>query len=110
GRRRDGPRERVSRCLPRPPPRPDRRRPPRDPHHGGGHWGGPPHKPLPAPREIRTTAGARGRAFTEALGAPSTPAFAARLAAEGVTLATDQRVEIALGTDAWLAEVAAWLG
>ncbi len=61
-------------------------------------------------REIRITASARGQAFTEALGAPSTPAFAARLAAEGVTLATDQRVEIALGTDAWLAEVAAWLG
>jgi len=61
-------------------------------------------------REIRITASARGQAFTEAIGAPSTPAFAARLAAEGVTLATDQRVEIALGIDAWLAEVAAWLG
>lgn len=40
--------------------------------------------------------------FTAVLGAPSTPALAARLAAEGVMLAPGQRAEVCLALDAWL--------
>ena len=40
---------------------------------------------------------------------PSTPALAARLAAEGITLADGQRAEVCLALDAWVAEAAAGL-
>jgi SAM-dependent MidA family methyltransferase len=40
---------------------------------------------------------------------PSTPGIAARLAAEGVTLLDDQRTEVCLAIDAWVAAAAAGL-
>jgi SAM-dependent MidA family methyltransferase len=43
-------------------------------------------------------------------GEPSTPALAARLAAEGLALAGGQRAEICLATDRWVADAAAGLG
>ena len=42
-------------------------------------------------------------------GRPSTPALAARLAAEGITLADGQRAEICLALDGWIAAAAAGL-
>jgi SAM-dependent MidA family methyltransferase len=48
--------------------------------------------------------------FVERLGPPSDPSIVARLEAEDVVLSDGQRGEVALGLDAWLAEVSAWLG
>ena len=47
--------------------------------------------------------------FEERVGLPSTPALAARLADEGVTLEPGQRAEIRLAIDAWVAGAAATL-
>ncbi len=47
--------------------------------------------------------------FTEVLAPPTTPALEARLRAEGIELREAQVAEIALGLDAWMAEVAAGL-
>jgi SAM-dependent MidA family methyltransferase len=51
----------------------------------------------------------RGGRFVETLGAPSTPALEARLAAEGITLADGQRAEISLAVDDWVAAEAGTL-
>jgi len=59
--------------------------------------------PGPAVAEPAPSAGGR---FVERPGPPSTPALAARLAAEGVVLAEGQRAEICLGIDRWIDEVA----
>ena len=48
-------------------------------------------------------------AFVDAPGATSTAALAQRLTDEGVTLRPDQRAEICLAVDAWMAEAAAGL-
>lgn len=45
--------------------------------------------------------------FAAVLGSPSTPALAARLAAESVTLAPGQRAEICLALESWLASAVA---
>lgn len=50
--------------------------------------------------------GIGGDRFWDVPGPPSTPALAARLASEGVTLADGQRAEICLGVDGWVAGVA----
>ena len=47
--------------------------------------------------------------FVDVEADPSTPALAARLADEGVTLADDQRAEICLAVDGWVAAAAAGL-
>jgi SAM-dependent MidA family methyltransferase len=47
--------------------------------------------------------------FVDIEDAPSTPALASRLAADGVTLVDGQRAEICLELDAWLADAAAGL-
>lgn len=47
--------------------------------------------------------------FVDVPGDPSTPALAARLAAEGIALVEGQRAEICLELDAWMAGVAARL-
>lgn len=60
-------------------------------------------------REVYVRRGETARSFTDQEGEPSTPALAARLAAEGVDLADGQRGEVNLGIDAWLAEAAAGL-
>jgi SAM-dependent MidA family methyltransferase len=51
----------------------------------------------------------QNEAFAELLGEPSTPALAARLAAEGVELAEGQRAEISLAIDGWIEAVAGGL-
>lgn len=56
-------------------------------------------------REIYVGLDPDGR-FLEALGVPSTPALAERLASAGVTLSEGYRAEVNLGLDAWLAEAA----
>ena len=53
--------------------------------------------------------GSRDGAFVDVEAEPTTPALAARLEAEGVTLADGQRAEICLAVDAWIAGVAAGL-
>lgn len=45
--------------------------------------------------------------FAAVLGPPSTPALAARLAAEGIELAPGQRAEVCLALDGWLASAVA---
>ncbi len=50
-----------------------------------------------------------GDGFVERAGPPSTPALAARLAAEGIGLLDGQQAEVNLGVDDWVAEVAAAL-
>jgi len=57
--------------------------------------------------EVRV--GLDGTRFIDIETAPSTPALFVRLAAEDVTLADDQRAEICLGLDEWIAEAAAGL-
>ena len=47
--------------------------------------------------------------FVDVEAVPSTPALAARLADEGVTLADDQRAEICLAVEGWVATAAAGL-
>jgi len=49
-------------------------------------------------------------AFVDVEAAPSTVALAARLEFEGVTLVDDQRAEVCLALDAWVATMAAGLG
>lgn len=49
-------------------------------------------------------------AFVDVEGAPSTPALAARLAAEGVQLRDGQAAEIRLATDPWVAAMSAGIG
>ena len=56
-----------------------------------------------------SSASARG-AFVDVEADPSTPALAARLADEGVTLADGQRAEICLAVDGWVAAAAAGVG
>lgn len=51
--------------------------------------------------------GSHGGTFVDVEADPSTPALAARLSAEGVTLTDGQRVEICLELDAWVRRVAA---
>jgi SAM-dependent MidA family methyltransferase len=60
-------------------------------------------------RELLVDVGADG-ALAELAAPPSTPALAARLAAEGIELRTGQRAEICLALDAWVAGAAAGLG
>ncbi len=62
----------------------------------------------PALREIAVSVDPAG-AFVEVEIEPSTPALAARLASEGVTLLDGQTTEVCLATDPWIASVAASL-
>jgi SAM-dependent MidA family methyltransferase len=57
--------------------------------------------------EVRVGSG--DGAFVDVETEPSTPDLAARLAAEGVTLADDQQAEICLAVDRWVADAAAGL-
>lgn len=71
---------------------------------------GPPARPAAAPIVDGDDAagvgdGPRGR-FVDVLADPTTPALAARLAAEGVTLADGQAAEVRLADGPWLDEVA----
>ena len=50
--------------------------------------------------------GLDGDAFVDVAGEPSTPALAARIAAESIDLSEGQRAEIALGLDAWAGALA----
>jgi SAM-dependent MidA family methyltransferase len=54
--------------------------------------------------------GLDGRAFVDVETAPSTPALAARLVAEGVDLVDGQRAEVCLALDGWVAGVASGMG
>jgi SAM-dependent MidA family methyltransferase len=58
-------------------------------------------------REVRV--GLTDSGFDDVEGEPSTPALAARLAAEGISLADGQAAEICLELDRWVAEAAAGL-
>jgi SAM-dependent MidA family methyltransferase len=58
-------------------------------------------------REIRV--GWTDGAFADVEADPSTPALAARLAAEGIALGEGQQAEISLALEPWLAEIAASL-
>ena len=53
--------------------------------------------------------GSQGGVFVDVEADPSTPALAARLAADGVALADGQRAEICLALDPWVAQAAAGL-
>jgi len=53
--------------------------------------------------------GSQDGAFVDIEADPSTPALAARLSAEGVTLAEGERTEICLALDGWIGRVAAGL-
>ena len=54
--------------------------------------------------------GSADGAFVDVEDAPSTPALAARLAAEGIALADGQHAEVCLALDPWVTSVAAGLG
>jgi SAM-dependent MidA family methyltransferase len=61
-------------------------------------------------RLLEVLVGSDGERLVDVEATPTTPALAARLAAERVTLVEGQRAEICLALDAWMAEVAAGLG
>jgi len=56
--------------------------------------------------ELFVTVDDAGPAFSEVAGPPSTPALAARLAGEGISLRPGQQAEISLALDGWIAEAA----
>jgi SAM-dependent MidA family methyltransferase len=60
-------------------------------------------------RLLEVLVGSSGGTFHDVESAPTTPALAARLAAEGISLADGQRAEICLALEPWLAGVAAGL-
>ena len=105
-------------------PRPARDQPPRRPPGGrrrcpdrrGRRRERGPRRPADAPCRAargpvceKSSSASAERGFADVEGEPSTPALAARLAAEGIDLAEGQAAEICLALDDWVAAAAAGL-